>query len=91
MSQDTARFRGKPLLTLDEAADYLNAGPHYVDRLIQEGTLTPEQVDGEVLISHKELALLRRQLQAQRRKALDELFAISEALGLYDLPDQKEE
>jgi excisionase family DNA binding protein len=69
-------------LTIAEAADFLNVSRSYLLDLIESGALPIHLVDSERRVRRDDLARYKEQLDAQRRKALDELTAEAQELGL---------
>lgn len=69
-------------LTIEEAADFLNVSRSYLLDLIKSGALPIHLVDSERRVRRDDLARYKEQVDAQRRKALDELTAEAQELGL---------
>ena len=71
-------------MTPNEAAEFLNVSRGYVVKLMDEGTLPYRMVGSHRRISSMVLAAHRARQDMIANKAMDELVAISEELGLYD-------
>jgi len=69
-------------LTIEEAADFLNVSRSYLLDLIESGALPIHLVGSERRVRRDDLARYKEQVDAQRRKALDELTAEAQELGL---------
>lgn len=71
----------KEELTIGEAADFLNVSPPYLLDLLKSGVLPIRLVGSERRVRTEDLARYKEQIDAQRRKALDELTAEVQELG----------
>jgi excisionase family DNA binding protein len=69
-------------LTIEEAADFLNVSRSYLLDLLKSGALPVRLVGLERRVRRDDLARYKEQVDAQRRKALDELTAEGQELGL---------
>jgi excisionase family DNA binding protein len=69
-------------LTIEEAADFLNVSRLYLLDLLKTGALPSNFVGTERRVPVEDLARYKKQIDAQRRKALDELAAEAQELGL---------
>jgi len=69
-------------LTIEEAADFLNVSRSYLLDLIESGALPIHLVGAERRVRRDDLARHKEQIDAQRRKVLDELTSEAQELGL---------
>jgi len=69
-------------LTMEEAADFLNVSRSYLLNLIESGAFPIHLVGSERRVRSDDLARYKEQVDAQRRKVLDELTAEAQELGL---------
>jgi excisionase family DNA binding protein len=69
-------------LTIAEATDFLHVSHSYMLDLLKSGVLTVRLVGSERRVRRDDLARYKEQVDAQRRKALDELTAEAQELGL---------
>lgn len=69
-------------LTTQEAADFLNVSRPYLVRLLDEGKLPHGMVGTHRRVKFSDLAAFRKQSEEERRIAMDELAAQSQALGM---------
>jgi len=72
----------KDELTIEEAADFLNVSRSYLLDLLKSGAFPARLVGTERRVRMDDLARYKEQVDAQRRKALDELTAQAQELGL---------
>lgn len=84
--QDVQLLAADAELTTQQAADLLNVSRPYLIRLLDEGTLPFHYVGSHRRIRLTDLLVYKRQRNAQRREALQELTRLSQELGLYDIP-----
>lgn len=71
-------------MTPNEAAEFLNVSRPYIVKLMDSGTLPYREVGSHRRIPFADLAAYRDQQAARSRKAMDELVALSQEMGLYD-------
>lgn len=76
-------------LTPNEAAEFLNVSRPFVAKLLDEGVLPYRQVGSHRRIPYADLSAYREQERAHARKAMRSLTRESEALGLYDMPEDR--
>lgn len=69
-------------LTIAQAADFLNVSRSYLLDLLKSGALPVYFVGSERRVRRDDLARYKEQVDAQRRKALDQLTAEAQELGL---------
>jgi excisionase family DNA binding protein len=69
-------------LTIEEAADFLKVSRSYLLDLLESGALPIQLVGSERRVRRDDLTRYKEQVDAQRRKALDELTAEAQELGL---------
>lgn len=69
-------------LAIEEAADFLNVSCSHLFDLIESGALPIYLVGSERRARRADLARYKEQVDAQSRKALDELTAEAQELGL---------
>lgn len=82
---DTATVVRTPReLTTQQAATVLNVSRPTVLRLIDEGRLPFRMVGTHRRVPASAVLALREEMIAKRRRALDEMVADAESLGLYD-------
>lgn len=72
-------------LTTMEAADILNVSRPYLIKLLEKGEIRFRKVGTHRRILMEELMAYKEKSDRQSRAAMDELVALSEDLGLYDL------
>lgn len=72
-------------LTTMEAADILNVSRPYLIKLLESGEIPYRKVGRHRRILMEDLMEYKEESDKQRRAAMDELVALSEELGLYDL------
>jgi excisionase family DNA binding protein len=71
-------------LTTQQAADFMNISRPYLVKLLREGTIPHTLVGTHRRVYFRDLLEYKRQRDAERRKALDEMTALADELGLYD-------
>ena len=69
-------------LTTQQAADLLNVSRPYLVRLIEEGTLPSRMVGTHRRVRFEDLMRYKHETKALRLKALEELSALDQELGL---------
>ena len=69
-------------LAIAQAADFLHVSHSYLLDLIERGALPIHLVGSERRLRTEDLARYKEQVDGQRRKALDELTAEAQELGL---------
>jgi excisionase family DNA binding protein len=69
-------------LTIEEAADFLNVSRSYLLDLLKTGALPSRFVGSERRVRMEDIVRYKEHIDAQRRKALDELTAEAQELGL---------
>ncbi|MCY3916593.1 MAG: helix-turn-helix domain-containing protein [Chloroflexi bacterium] len=72
-------------LTTVEAADILNVSRPYLIKLLEAGEIRFRKVGTHRRILMEELMAYKEKSERRSRAAMDELVALSEELGLYDL------
>ena len=72
-------------LTTVEAADILNVSRPYLIKLLESGEIRFRKVGTHRRIMMEDLMAYKEKSDRQSRAAMDDLVAISEELGLYDL------
>jgi len=72
-------------LTTMEAADILNVSRPYLIKLLEAGDIPHHKVGRHRRILMDDLMAYKEKSNRQSRAAMDELVALSEELGLYDL------
>lgn len=71
-------------LTTQQAADFLNMSRPYLIKLLREGTIPHTMVGTHRRVYFRDLLEYKRRRDAERRKAIDEMTALAEELGIYD-------
>ncbi|MEL6229616.1 MAG: helix-turn-helix domain-containing protein [Cyanobacteria bacterium J06627_3] len=71
-------------LTTQEAADLLNVSRPYLIKQIEAGAIPHHKVGRHRRIRFNDLMAYKQQIDKQSAKALDEMVALSEDMGLYD-------
>jgi len=69
-------------LTTQEAADFLNVSRPYLIRLLEEGKVPFSMVGTHRRVKFSDLATFRKKSEDERRKAMEELAAQAEELGM---------
>lgn len=72
-------------LTTMEAADILNVSRPYLIKLLETGEIPFRKVGRHRRVLMEDLMAYKAKSDSQRRAAMDELVALSEEMGLYDL------
>jgi excisionase family DNA binding protein len=72
-------------LSTQQAANFLNVSRPYLIKLLDAGDIPYRKVGKNRRILAKDLYSYKADLDAKRSRSLDELTALSEELGLYDL------
>jgi excisionase family DNA binding protein len=71
-------------LTTQEAAELLNVSHPYLIGKIESGEIPCHEAGHHYQIGFEDLMTYKRQVNATSSQALDEIVALSEAMGLYD-------
>jgi excisionase family DNA binding protein len=71
-------------LTTQQAADFLNMSRPHLVKLLNEGVIPHTRVGSHRRVYFRDVVDYKRRRDAERRKALDEIVALSEELGIYD-------
>jgi excisionase family DNA binding protein len=71
-------------LTTQQAADFLNVSRPHLVKLLNEGVIPHTRVGSHRRVYFRDVVDYKRRRDAERRKALDEMVALSEELGIYD-------
>jgi excisionase family DNA binding protein len=71
-------------LTTQQAADFLNMSRPHLIKLLREGTIPHTMIGTHRRVYFRDLLEYKRRRDAERRKALDEMTALAEELGIYD-------
>lgn len=69
-------------LTTQEAADILNVSRPYLVKLLESGAIPYRKLGARRRVLYKDLAEFKRRIEAKRRRALDELTAQAQELGI---------
>ncbi len=72
--------------TIAQAADFLDASKEEVEELIQEGRIAAIDDVRPRRIRLTDLIAFRNEEDAERRRALEDLIRLNQAIGLYDEP-----
>lgn len=73
-----------PELTIQTAADLLNVSRSFLIDKIESGEIPHHKVGIHYRIHFNDLVVYQERLDLATSQALDEMVAISQALGLYD-------
>ena len=68
-----------------EAADILNVSRPYLIKLLESGEIPFRKVGTHRRIQMEDLMAFKKSSDERSRKAMNDLVALSEELGLYDL------
>ena len=71
-------------LTTQEAADLLNVSRPYLIKQIEAGAIPHHKVGRHRRIRFDDLMVYKQQIHEKSSRALDEMVALSEEMGLYD-------
>jgi excisionase family DNA binding protein len=71
-------------LTTQQAADFLNVSRPHPVKLLNDGLMPYTRVGSHRRIYFRDVVEYKRRRDAERRKALDEMVALSEQFGIYD-------
>lgn len=71
-------------LTVEQAANMLNVPQEYLLKLLEEGIIPSTKVEGQTRIQLDNLLEYKKQEDAERRRALEEMIRLGEEMGLYD-------
>lgn len=77
-------------VTTQDAADFLNVSRPYVVQLLNRGEIPHMRLNSHRRVRLADLIEYKRQRNADRKEALDELTRLSENYGLYDMPSNDE-
>lgn len=72
-------------ITIEQAAETLKVSIRYVVQLLDEGQLPYHEVGSNRRIRLSDLMEYKKKRDAARRKAMEELYRISEEAGLYNI------
>jgi len=78
----------QPEISTQQAADLLKVSRPYVVKLTEEGAIPSRKIGPRRLLMLDDVMAYKKQMYRQRLDSLNELTALSEALGLYDNDDE---
>ncbi|MGH2410732.1 MAG: excisionase family DNA-binding protein [Chloroflexota bacterium] len=71
-------------LTTRQAADFLNMSRPYLVKILRDGAIPHTMVGTHRRVYFRDLLEYKRGRDTERQKALDEMTALAEELGVYD-------